>query len=50
LDAMEHSLHMRINAESKRVNVLENWRYYMMGVGGILLLLVARINWPNLFS
>jgi phosphoenolpyruvate carboxylase len=50
LDAMEHSLHMRINAESKRVNVLENWRYYIMGVGGILLLLVARINWPNLFS
>ncbi len=50
LDAIEHSLHMRINAESKKISVLENWRYYMMGVGGVLLLLVARINWPDLFG
>ena len=50
LDAIEHSLHMRINEQHKKINVLENWRYYIMGMGGVVLLLVARINWPNLFS
>jgi len=50
LDAMEKGLHQRINEQSKKINVLENWKFYMMGVGGVLLLLVARINWPSLFS
>jgi hypothetical protein len=50
LDSIELSLHQRINEQTKKINVLENWRYYMMGMGGILLLLVARINWPTLFS
>ena len=50
LDNMEKSLHARINDQNKKINGLENWRYYMMGVGGVLLLLVARINWPSLFG
>jgi molecular chaperone GrpE (heat shock protein) len=50
LDAMERGLHQRVNEQTKRINTLENWRYYMMGMGGVLLLLVARINWPSLFG
>jgi hypothetical protein len=47
---MEKQLHQRINDQTKRVNALENWRYYMMGMGFVIILLVARVNWPSLFS
>jgi CHASE3 domain sensor protein len=50
LDQMERSLHERITQQTKRINALENWRYYMMGVGAVLLFLVAKLNWPQLFS
>ena len=50
LDQMEKQLHQRINDQTKRVNALENWRYYMMGMGFVIILLVARVNWPSLFS
>jgi len=50
LDQMEKQLHQRINDQTKRVNALENWRYYMMGMGFVIVLLVARVNWPSLFS
>ena len=50
LDAMEQGIHIRINEQNKKINTLENWRYYLMGMGGVVLLLIARINWPNLFG
>lgn len=50
LEQMESQLHSRINDQTKRINALENWRYYMMGVGFVIILLVARINWPSLFG
>lgn len=50
LDQMEKSLHDRITQQTKRINALENWRYYMMGVGAVLLFLVAKLNWPQLFG
>ena len=50
LDSMERALHQRINEQQKKINNLENWRYYMMGVGAVVVLLLARINWPELFG
>ena len=50
LDSMEKSLHSRINDQTKKINALENWRYYMMGVGAVMMFLLAKFNWPNLFS
>lgn len=50
LDRMERSLHERITQQTKRINALENWRYYMMGVGAVLIFLVAKLNWPQLFG
>lgn len=50
IDSMEKAIHQRVNDQTKRINTLENWRYYMMGVGFVIVLLVARINWPSLFG
>jgi hypothetical protein len=50
LDSMERSIHQRINEQQKKINNLENWRYYMMGVGAVVVVLLARVNWPELFG
>lgn len=50
IDAMEKSIHQRINDQQKKINHLENWRYYMMGVGAVVVILLARFNWPTLFG
>lgn len=50
IDRMETAIHKRINEQQKKINHLENWRYYMMGIGFVIILLVARINWPSLFG
>ena len=50
IDQMERGLHERITQQTKRINALENWRYYIMGVGAVLIILIARINWPQLFG
>jgi len=50
LEVMERGLHSRINDQNKKVNALENWKYYMMCIGGVIVLLVARINGPYLFN
>ena len=50
IDTMEKSIHQRINDQQKKINHLENWRYYMMGVGAVVVILLARFNWPTLFG
>jgi hypothetical protein len=39
-----------MNETTKKINALENWRYYIMGAGAALMLLLAKLNWPGLFS
>lgn len=50
IDIMEKALHARLNETTKKINALENWRYYIMGAGAALMLLLAKLNWPSLFS
>jgi phosphoenolpyruvate carboxylase len=50
LNAIETGLHQRINEQNKKIGALENWRYYMMGVGAVLMFLMAKLNWPEMFG
>ena len=50
IDSMEKALHARMNETTKKINALENWRYYIMGAGAALMLLLAKLNWPGLFG
>ena len=50
LEIMEKALHNRMNEVTKKVNVLENWRWYFMGMGLVLAIVVAEVNWPTLFG
>tara|TARA_Y100000385_G_scaffold228102_1_gene239217 strand:- start:22 stop:516 length:495 start_codon:yes stop_codon:yes gene_type:complete len=50
IDKMERGLHERITFQTKRINSLENWKYYMMGIGAVMVFIVVRVNWPSFFS
>ena len=43
-------MHVRINTQHTKINNLENWRYYIMGLGGAIAILLTKLNWPNLFG
>lgn len=50
LEVMERQLHVRINEITKKVNLLENWRWYFMGMALVLAIVIAEVNWPTLFG
>lgn len=50
LAKLNGSLDKRIADQEKRLGRLENWRYYMMGIGAAVLFVLARIQWPSLFG
>lgn len=47
---LNSSINTKLDLQGKRIAALENWRYYMMGVGGVLMFLLAKLNWPGLFG
>ena len=50
IDVMEKNMHVRINTQHTKINNLENWHYYIMGLGGAIAILLTKLNWPNLFG
>ena len=50
LNEMALKMDKQMAEHNKRINVLENWKYYMMGVGAVIAVLIAKISWPEIFS
>lgn len=50
IESMERGLHTRISEQGKKISVLENWKYYMMGISVVVTLLLARFSWPDYFN
>jgi S-adenosylmethionine/arginine decarboxylase-like enzyme len=50
LDRMERAVHQRINEQQKKINHLENWRYYIMGVSAVIMVFIAKWSWPDMFG
>lgn len=50
LDNIETRLNNKIDTQNKKIISLENWKYYMGGMGAVIMVLLAKINWPNLFG
>tara|TARA_B110000967_G_C18798761_1_gene517279 strand:+ start:187 stop:672 length:486 start_codon:yes stop_codon:yes gene_type:complete len=50
IDSMETAVHSRLNETTKKLNALENWRYYIMGAAAVLMFFFAKLHWPGLFS
>ena len=46
LNEMALKMDKQMAEHNKRINILENWKYYMMGVGAVIAVLIAKISWP----
>ena len=50
LHKMNGALDSRLTKLDSRIRILENWKYYMMGLGAMMLFLATKIQWPGLFG
>ena len=50
LHKMNGSLDRRLNELEQRASVLENWKWYMMGLGVAVVLVASQIQWSSLFG
>lgn len=47
---MHQDLNSKLEKQDKRIRDLENWRWYMLGIGAVLFLLVTKFPWALLFG
>lgn len=50
LSKLNGALDRRITEQDNRVKALEMWKYYMMGIGAVVIFIAMRIQWPALFG
>lgn len=50
LSKLNGALDKRIADQEERLKTLEMWKYYMMGIGAVVLFIATRIQWPTLFG
>lgn len=53
LDSIENlnkSMTEKLENQDKRIQVLENWRWYLLGIGAVLLFIVNKIPWETFFG
>ena len=50
LGKMNGSLEVRLTRIDDRIKILEQWRWYIMGIGGVVLLGFMEVNWAALFG
>lgn len=47
LDKMNSTLTTKLDKQDKRIRDLENWRWYLIGIGVVLLIIISNIPWPT---
>jgi flagellar biosynthesis GTPase FlhF len=47
LDKMNSTLTTKLDNQDKRIRDLENWRWYIIGIGVVLLIIISNIPWPT---
>jgi len=50
LGKMNGALEVRLTKIDDRIKILEQWRWYIMGIGAVVLLGIMEINWTALFG
>lgn len=50
LSKLNGQLDQRIKDQEDRLKSLEMWKYYMMGIGAVVLFIATKIQWPTLFG
>jgi len=50
LTTMHTDLKEKLDKQDKRIRDLENWRWYMLGIGAVLLLIITKFPWTAFFG
>lgn len=53
LDSIENlnkSMSEKLEKQDKRIQALENWRWYLIGIGVVVLLILNKIPWASFFG
>lgn len=53
LDSIENlnkSMSEKLEKQDKRIQTLENWRWYILGIGAVLLFILNKLPWVLLFG
>jgi DNA repair ATPase RecN len=40
----------KLDNQDKRIQQLENWRWYILGIGAVLLIILNKMPWPSFFG
>jgi CRISPR/Cas system CSM-associated protein Csm2 small subunit len=43
------ALGKKIDQQDKRIRALENWRWYVLGVAAVIMLIITKFPWSALF-
>lgn len=50
LSKLNDSLDKRLTILDNRIKILEQWKWYIMGLGGAVVFIVSEMQWPSFFG
>jgi anaerobic ribonucleoside-triphosphate reductase len=50
IEKLNKSMSEKLDKQDKRISALENWRWYLLGIGAVLLFILNKIPWAALFG
>jgi phage-related minor tail protein len=50
IEKLNKSMSEKLDKQDKRISSLENWRWYLIGIGFVLIFILNRIPWAALFG
>lgn len=50
IEKMNRGVSEKLDKQDKRISTLENWRWYMVGIGFVIIFIINKIPWTSLFG
>jgi predicted RNase H-like nuclease (RuvC/YqgF family) len=50
IEKLNKNMSDKIDTQDKRIQTLENWRWYLLGIGAVLLIIINKLPWAILFG
>jgi predicted RNase H-like nuclease (RuvC/YqgF family) len=50
IENLNKSVNDKLDDQDKRIQSLENWRWYLLGIGAVLLFIVNKLPWEAFFG
>lgn len=50
IEDMNKSLGEKLNRQDKRIQDLENWRWYILGIGAVIVFILNQVSWTSFFN